>query len=145
MKALHQVYFIRCMRTRCRWCLECMIELEALIQTGEWDYLWHKLTLKHQKYWCQYCDIECTNDSWLSGKCWLLKRLFFIPATSTQAIPMTLLFSRWNYKKISLMIHSIHIILFLQFSKLAESVDLDVWSPACLPDQVSKFVCFPCT
>ena len=40
------------------------------------------------------------------------------------------------------MIHSIHMILFLQFSKLAESVDLDVWSPACLPDQVSKFVYF---
>merc|ERR1719153_128796 len=47
----------RYMRTRCPWCLESTIELEALIQTG---------------------------------KCWLSKRSFFIPATSTRAIPMTL-------------------------------------------------------
>ena len=152
MKALHQVYFTRCTQTRCRWYLECTIELEALIQTGETSYgINSHWSIRNIVINILILCLHMIHQ----GKCWLSKRLFFIQVTSTQAIPMTLHCSRWSFKKISSIFISIfsnyqentinNSFLSLQFTKLAESVDLDVWSPACLPDQVSKFVCFPCT
>ena len=154
MKALHQVYFTRCTQTRCRWYLECTIELEALIQTGETSYginshwsirnidvniviVYVQMIHHYQEsvgYWRDYSSSQLR-----------LHRQFLWHCTvqgdhlRKYHLYLFLFFSNYQENTIN------NSFLSLQFTKLAESVDLDVWSPACLPDQVSKSVCFPCT